>query len=116
MRLRSARLNRVGRAAFLFSVKERKMEKKVIELSKRAERAMRKQAEQAMNKAWEFGRHAMTLESETNLLSKAGYFDAAGQRREDTEGHRIWEAVQKEMAALPPFTDAEVEVYLRTHQ
>lgn len=92
------------------------MEKQVMQLSKRAEQAMRKRAEQAMNKAWEFGRHAMTLESETNLLSKADYFDATGRPRTDAEGRNIWDAVQKEMAALPPFTDAEVEAYLRAHQ
>ena len=60
-----------------------------------------------------FMRHAMQLERESKLLSKAGYYDAAGNPRTGEEGGRIWDTVQKEMAALPPFTDAEVDAALR---
>jgi hypothetical protein len=56
--------------------------------------------------------HAMLLEREFHLLKEAGYFDGAGRPRKDAEGKRIWEFVQAQMKALPPFTDAEIDAEL----
>ena len=54
-------------------------------------------------------RHAMMLEREGKLLKESGYFDATGRPRQDEKGKAIWEIVQKQMRALPPFTNAEVD-------
>ena len=56
--------------------------------------------------------HAMMLDRETTLLAEAGYYDSAGYPRQDAEGQRIWELVQAQLKALPPFTDAEIDAEL----
>ena len=67
--------------------------------------------EHAKKQARAYGRHAMMLERETLALAKAGYYFDVGPR-EDAEGRRIYASVEKEMAAMPPITDAEVDAYL----
>jgi hypothetical protein len=39
------------------------------------------------------------LDRETDLLLKAGYFDKHGNPRQDAEGKRIWDAVQRQLLA-----------------
>jgi hypothetical protein len=54
----------------------------------------------------------MLMEREFHLLKEAGYFDDAGDPRKGEEGKRIWEFVQMQMKALPPFTDREIDAEL----
>jgi hypothetical protein len=42
-------------------------------------------------------REAAALDRETELLAKAGYFDADGNPRQDSEGKRIWAEVQRQL-------------------
>ena len=55
--------------------------------------------------------HVMMMKRRFHLLEEAGYF-VEGKARRGAEAKGIWDFVDAQMRALPPFTDAQIDAEL----